>query len=270
MLLPHEPRPADDISNEAAIQSWDEAAEEFTHFFAEGEEFYHKHLINPAVLELLDDIEGKTVLDLACGEGHLARDLAERTRGNVHIFGIDASQRMIKIARAKSQAFRDCLTFQQADTGHLDPFQADFFDLAICNMALMDIKDYAQAIREVARTLKVKGQFVFSILHPCFMTPGSGWIRDEDETITGWRIDHYFSHLAWQWTIKKQMTRETYCFHRPLSDYVSALRAAGFVIADMREPEPTPELIQLKPRLIHNRKRGDFLVIKSILFNESL
>ena len=53
------------------------------------------------------------------------------------------------------------------------------FDLVVCNMALMDIKDYAAAIREAARVLKPGGEFVFSILHPCFITAGSGWIKKD-------------------------------------------------------------------------------------------
>lgn len=255
-------RPADDIHPADVIKGWDEAAAECTGFFAGGEEFYHRYLINPAILELLDDLRDKQVLDLACGEGHLARSLAERTQGQIQLLGVDASEKMISIAQAKSQELSHCLTFQQVDACHLDPLPADFFDVTVCNMALMDIQDYGQAIREVARTLKPTGLFVFSILHPCFMTPGSGWLRDDEDNITGWRVDDYFSSLAWEWTIKTQMTRETYSFHRPLSDYVSALRQAGFVILDLREPRPSPELIQMKPRLVHNLKRGDFLVVK--------
>jgi ubiquinone/menaquinone biosynthesis C-methylase UbiE len=41
-------------------------------------------------------------------------------------------------------------------------------------MALMDIKDYDQAIREVARTLKPKGLFVFSISASLLYDAGQG------------------------------------------------------------------------------------------------
>lgn len=268
MPLQHGLRQAGDISNEEVINNWNEAAEEFSSFFAEGEEFYHKHLINPAVMDLLGDIEGKTILDLGCGEGHLARNLAELTSGKIRGFGVDASEKMISTAQAKSQAFTLCLTFQQADAGELTGFQDDFFDIAVCNMALMDIKDYTQAIREVARTLKMKGVFIFSILHPCFMTPGSDWIKDEHDHIIGWKVADYYLNLAWQWTIKSRMKKQTYHFHRTLQDYFSALRTCGFVVADIREPGPSPELIQMKSRLIHNLKRADFLVVKSVLWPE--
>jgi ubiquinone/menaquinone biosynthesis C-methylase UbiE len=268
MPLPHNLWQANNISNDDAVNSWNEAAQEFTSFFAEGEEFYHKYLINPTLLELLGDIEGKTILDLACGEGHLARTLAELTKSNIKIFGLDASANMVKIAAEKSQAFASCLTFQQADAADLVEFQADFFDLAVCNMALMDIKDYVQAIGEVARTLKAKGQFIFSILHPCFMTPQSGWVKDEQDKVIGWRVSDYYTHLAWKWTIKSKMKSETYYFHRTLEDYFAALGEYGFVVTAIREPMPSKELIEMKPRLVHNLQRADFLIVKSILLGQ--
>ena len=261
---------ADNISNEEAIDSWDKAAEEFTSFFAEGEEFYHKHIINPCIVDLLGEVEGKTVLDLGCGEGHVARSLAEATGRNIKILGVDASENMIRIAREKSQDFKDCLSFQQADACDLAGIQADSFDVAICNMALMDIKDYRQAIREVPRTLKAKGVFVFSVLHPCFFTPRSEWLKDGDGNIIGWRVDDYHLNLAWKWTAKSRMIMETYHFHRTLEDYCSALRECGFVITDIREPVPSEELCEVHPRLVRELKRGGFLVVRSVLLGELL
>jgi len=259
---------ANDISDEDVTDSWDKAAEEFTSFFAEGGDFWHKHIINPSMMDLLGEIEGKTILDLGCGEGHVARSLVEATGKNIKIIGVDASENMIRIAREESQDFKDRLTFQQADACDLAGIQADFFDIALCNMALMDIKNYCQAIREVSRTLKTKGVFIFSLLHPCFFTPRSGWLKDEDDNIIGWRVDDYYLNLIWKWTIKSRMTMETYCFHRTLEDYVSALRECGFVITDIREPIPSEELLEKHPRLVCELKRGDFLVVKSVLLED--
>jgi len=268
MSLQHKLWQADNISNDEAVNSWNEAAQEFTSFFAEDEEFYHKYLINPSLLELIGRIEGKTILDLACGEGHLARNLAKLTKGNIKVFGVDASANMVNIAAEKSQAFSRCLTFRQADAGDLIEFQTDFFDIAICNMALMDIKDYVQVIGEVARTLKAKGDFIFSILHPCFMTPQSEWIKDKNDNVIGWRVRDYYARLVWKWTIKSKMKSETYCFHRTLEDYFRALSKSGFVVTDIREPVPGQELIEMKPRLVRNLQRADFLIVKSVLVGQ--
>jgi ubiquinone/menaquinone biosynthesis C-methylase UbiE len=267
MPTQHEFRHADEVGSEDVINSWNEAAEEFASFYSEGEEFYHKHFINPSVIDLLGEVDGKTILDLACGEGHFARNLVELTKGNIKILGVDASENMIRIAREKSLKFKDRLSFQLSDACDLAQIQLHSFDIAVCNMALMDIKDYTQAIREVSRVLKAKGVFIFSILHPCFMTPRSDWVKDENDNIIGWKVDDYHLNLTWKWTIKSRMKMETYHFHRTLEDYFSALRACGFVVTDIREPKPSKELFEIKPRLVFNLKRADFLVVKSVLLN---
>jgi ubiquinone/menaquinone biosynthesis C-methylase UbiE len=261
---------ADDISNNDAVASWDKAAEEFASFFADGAEFYHRHIINPAVMDLLGDIEGKTILDLACGDGHLARALMEATGNNVTVLGVDASENMIRIARERSQEYGDGLAFRQMDACDLAGIADDSFDLAACNMALMDIKNYRQAISEVSRTLKVKGVFVFSILHPCFFTPRSSWLKDREGNIIGWKVDGYHLNQTWKWTAKSQMTAQTYHFHRTLENYVSALRECGFVTTDVREPVPSKELCETYPRLVREWRRGGFLVVKSVSLSELL
>jgi 2-polyprenyl-3-methyl-5-hydroxy-6-metoxy-1,4-benzoquinol methylase len=72
MLEKHQIQQADDVSNVDVIASWNQAAEDFASLFGAGE-FYHTHIIIPCLLDLLGDLRGKTILDLGCGEGHLAR-----------------------------------------------------------------------------------------------------------------------------------------------------------------------------------------------------
>jgi len=60
MPVQHRSRQVNDISNEDAVDSWDKAAEEFTSFFAEGGDFYHQHIINPAMMDLLGEIDSNS------------------------------------------------------------------------------------------------------------------------------------------------------------------------------------------------------------------
>jgi ubiquinone/menaquinone biosynthesis C-methylase UbiE len=259
----------DDVSNEEVIDSWDRVAEEFASCFADGEEFYHKHIIGPTMIDLLDEIAGKTILDLACGEGHFARRLAELAKGNVKITGVDASKNMIRIAREKSEQYSDCMSFRIVDASRMPELQPGSFDIAVCNMALMDIKDYAAAIREVARVLKPKGVFIFSILHPCFMTPGSGWIKEDTERTdpdnkVGWKVDSYHYKLVSN-SLIKSIKDKAYYFHRTLEDYFCTLREGGFVVADLREPVPSRELVEEDPGHEPDLKMSAFLIVKAVL-----
>jgi ubiquinone/menaquinone biosynthesis C-methylase UbiE len=257
--------PANQVGSEEAIRCWDEAAEEFASFFADGGDRYHAHVINPCLLELLGDVQGKTVLDLACGEGHFARHLAEVTKGRVRVVGVDASQTMIRIAQERNDAYGQCLTFQVGDASALGDLSPHSFDVVVCNMALMDMQDYAGAIAEVARVLRPGGAFVFSMLHPCFFTAGSGWLQDEQGNVVAWRVAKYYSQLAWKCKVKRVMESQVYMFHRPLQDYMRALRENGLVIVDLREPAPSPEWMERWPRWQRELERGGFLAVRSEL-----
>lgn len=265
---PDQLHPADQVDSRDAIQCWDEAAEEFASFFGDGGDRWHKHIINPSLLALAGDLSGKAVLDLACGEGHLARHLVELTHGDIQVLGVDASEAMIRIARERSGAFSDSLAFRQGDATDLREIPSGSFDVVICNMALMDIKEYRQAISEAARALRSGGAFLFSLLHPCFFTPESRWLTDDEGNIVAWRVDHYYSDWVWKMTVKSRMTAKTYAFHRPLQDYARALAENGFVITDVREPRPSPEAIAEYPRLARELRRGAILVMRCVLQQE--
>src|SRR5512137_3076415 len=112
--------PVDAVSQEDAMQCWDEGAEEFAGRFKRNEEFFHKHIINPTLLNLVGDVKGKAVLDVACGEGHFSRKLAEQTKGDIQITGIDASKRLIDIAQKKNEPFSDSIRFQVGDASRLE------------------------------------------------------------------------------------------------------------------------------------------------------
>jgi len=113
---------ADAVSQEEAMQCWDDGAEEFAGRFKRNEEFFHKHVINPTLLDLLGDVKGKAALDLACGEGHFSRKLAEQAKGDIQITGIDASKKLIDIAQKKNDPFHIvfgfCLAMRAAWTSY--------------------------------------------------------------------------------------------------------------------------------------------------------
>jgi SAM-dependent methyltransferase len=135
-----------------------------------------------------------------------------------------------------------------ADAAHLDMLEDSLVDLAICNMALMDIENASEAIQEVARILRPKGRFVASISHPCFdKVNTSGWVIEQIyPTTTIWRkMSHYreatVDELPWKHSSGQIIY--THSYHRPLSWYFRILRASGLVVAALEEPEPTEELL---------------------------
>src|SRR5687767_1450781 len=59
------------------------------------------HIEEYTLHQLTGDVAGKGVLDLACGEGFHTRRL--RQRGAARVVGVDASARMIALARAEEE-----------------------------------------------------------------------------------------------------------------------------------------------------------------------
>jgi len=261
---------ADAVSQEEAMQCWDDGAEEFAGRYKRNEEFFHKHVINPTLLDLLGNVKGKAALDVACGEGHFSRKLAEQAKGDIQITGIDASKKLIDIAQKKNEPFSHCIRFLLGDASRLDQLLSNSFDVVVCNMALMFIKRYEETIQEVARVLKPQGIFVLSILHPCFLTPGSGWILEDSPggkkgKRIGWKTDNYHLGLVYHGIMAVCDTKETYYFCRTLEDYFRALRKGGFVVEDLREPLPPKELMERHPNFKGEEKRSIMLMMRGKL-----
>jgi ubiquinone/menaquinone biosynthesis C-methylase UbiE len=120
---------------------------------------------NPASFDLVGNVRGKKILDLACGEGYNTRILAKR---GARIVGVDFSKKMIEFARQTEKEEKLGIKYYVSDASRLKEFQSDCFDIVTCFMALMDIENYEEATREVARVMKKTGRFIFSITHPCF------------------------------------------------------------------------------------------------------
>jgi 2-polyprenyl-3-methyl-5-hydroxy-6-metoxy-1,4-benzoquinol methylase len=202
-------------------------------------------------------VKGKTVLDLACGEGYSTRILA---RKGAKVTGIDCSEKLIGLAIAEERREPLDIRYYRMNASRLNKIFDDSFDLVTCFMALHDIENYADAVAEVARVLKHGGRFVFSIMHPCF----------EDMTINGVRInaaERYFDniqHLV-EWNMKRlKKPFKTVSFHRSLTDYSLVLTRNGLLISRLVEPQPTKEVMRRHPNLREVLTRPQSIVLEAL------
>ncbi len=137
--------------NTNARRAWNTNAEFWDQRMVEGNDFFNV-LVWPAVEKLLRPSEGDRLLDVACGNGVTSRRLAN--------------------AKARVTAF---------------DFLQPMIDLALCNMALMDMADIEPLMNALASLLRPNGRFVFSVLHPCFNNPATvqmGELEDRAGTFT--------------------------------------------------------------------------------------
>jgi SAM-dependent methyltransferase len=210
-------------------------------------DLWHREALDPPLFALLGDVTGMRVLDVACGNGHNARRLA---RLGAQVTGVDFSPEIITRCRTREQQEPLGIMYHVADAARLNMFDDALFDLAICQMALMDIADAEGAVREVARTLRPAGRLVAQFLHPCFFVPeASSWVVERmGPDTTFWRKvrryrEPFQGKVYWR---EGDDLIYTASYHRPLSWYVRVLREASLALTALEEPVPPLEFLALR------------------------
>jgi 2-polyprenyl-3-methyl-5-hydroxy-6-metoxy-1,4-benzoquinol methylase len=108
------------------------------------------------VLEFLPSVEGKRILEVACGRGGFSRLLA--SKGAI-VCGADFSESAIRIAKEKllrDPALADRLIYVQADAQNL-PFDEVSFDIVVSCETIEHLPDPRAAVREMARVCRSRG-----------------------------------------------------------------------------------------------------------------
>lgn len=120
---------------------------------------WRAHLECYTLLNLVGDVSGLDVLDVACGEGFYTRLLKHRGAGRVT--GVDLSEGMISLARRQEEAGPLGIDYQIGDGRDLRLDQK--YDVAVAAYLLNyapDRQELAAMCRSIARSLKPGGRFV--------------------------------------------------------------------------------------------------------------
>ncbi len=239
--MEHENANVPEPLNQEVREIWNRNADHWDQRMGEGNEF-HKRLIEPSQLRLLNLGRGETILDAACGNGQFARKMAD---AGACIVAVDVSGRMIEKAKARSVHYDDRIEYRVldcTDREQLLTLGERRFDDVVCTMALMDMSEIQPLISASAKLLKKGGCFVFSLLHPCF---NSGMSRQgmERHDIGGELVEDYFVRVSRYieplTTTGNAMLGQPvphYYFHRPISILFNAFFAEGFVVDGIEEP----------------------------------
>ncbi|RKE18172.1 class I SAM-dependent methyltransferase [Streptomyces sp. TLI_171] len=126
----------------------------------------------PAVLALVGDVAGRSVLDVASGTGFYSREL--RRRGASRVLGVDISSAMVDAARAFEERQPLGVAYQVGDVAELPPFEEPF-DLAVAVQAFNyapDVATVERICRGVHRSLVAGGELVVFAQSPDFRFDG--------------------------------------------------------------------------------------------------
>lgn len=103
---------------------------------------------------------GDRGLDVCCGTGEMACQIAKLTGVYGEAIGLDFSEEMLETARYKQhQRGIENICFVQGNALEM-PFPNNGFDAAVCGFALRNVTDIPQVISEMARVVRPGGRVV--------------------------------------------------------------------------------------------------------------
>ncbi len=178
---------------------------------------------------LVGRLAGASVLDAACGQGRVARELARR---GAAVVGVDVSRRLL--AKAEAAEAADPLGVRYLVGDLTDPpawWDGTPFDGAVCEMALMDIRDAEASLAGIAHVLRPGAWFVTSLVHPCF--PGNA------KGMASWSPERGYSAEGWWRSVGHNpdgVRIRVGAYHRTLATYLNALTGVGLVLDRAVEP----------------------------------
>jgi ubiquinone/menaquinone biosynthesis C-methylase UbiE len=211
---------------------WSQVAGWYDQLVGDSGSEYHQRVVLPGVLRLLSLQVNQRVIDIACGQGVLCRQLAQKS---VEVTGIDVADEMIRLARERGPGN---IRYQVSDATEASGLPAGYFNAAACVLAIQNINPLPPVFTAVARILTDGGKFVIVMTHPAFRgAKETSWGWDETQKVQYRRVDRYLiprktpivTHPG------SAPTEFTWTYHRPLEDYIKAAARAGLLIDTLEE-----------------------------------
>lgn len=204
-------------------------AEQYDSYLASKNGKIQKQVLGDAILSSLQATGHKLVLDAACGNGWLTKLLADQ---GFIVQGCDNSKPLLDEARR----LYPNLQFDEADLTQSLPYSENYFNAIVLNMAIIDVPDVDQTLKNLHRVLKPGGTLIMTLPHPDYTYPVAVWKRD----IMGWLLGKKPKLI-----LRTKPTAETKIdtgsfatFWRPLDYYSNSAAACGLALLNKVEIKP--------------------------------
>lgn len=206
--------------------------------------------------KMLPGFEGKKVLDLGCGFGWHCIYAVEH--GAESVVGIDISEKMIEEAKKRNASPK--ITYKVMAVEDFD-YPAESFDVVISSLTFHYLESFDRTAKDVHKTLKQGGTFVFSVEHPVFTAYGTqDWYYDENQNRLHWPVDRYFTEGKRNAIfLGEEITK----YHKTLTTYINGLLQNGFAITELIEPEPDETMLDI-PGMRDELRRPMMLLMAAV------
>lgn len=206
----------DPYSDAKIVDSWQRNAAPWTDAVRERKIESRTLVTDDAIVDAVASRSPRTALDIGCGEGWLARALAQH---GIRVTGVDVVPALIDAAsRAGGGEFR-VASYAMIAAGRLD---LPPVDAVVANFSLIGQESVDELIAAVPAMLAPKGALVIQTLHPLIATGDLPYVD-------GWRegswvgfSDDFSDPAPW--------------YFRTLETWVKLLRDSGLRLVEMHEP----------------------------------
>ncbi|MDQ6993789.1 MAG: bifunctional 2-polyprenyl-6-hydroxyphenol methylase/3-demethylubiquinol 3-O-methyltransferase UbiG [Mariprofundus sp.] len=123
------------------------------------------HRINPLRLDYINRaqaLSGSTILDVGCGGGLLAENMAAR---GAHVTGIDRSPKALAIAKLHAEQSSIAVDYVENDAETWAKTHAESYDIVTCLEVLEHVPDVPGTIAACAAMIKPGGLFFFATMN---------------------------------------------------------------------------------------------------------
>lgn len=239
----------DDDAPEQAEEAYNEIADWYS---ARKRDSYEFRMQLPAILNLLGDLRGKSLIDIGCGPGAYSVEFAKR---GADVLGVDISRKMLDKARNNARMTNMKLTLQKADA-HSLPYTDNSFDIAVLILTILNSK----MVEEAARVLKPMGLLLFSDTHPVIESKGR-W--ESNDMGAGRIVEDYFLPDKREWQIEPSPGRTITLkyYTRTIEQCVNMIADAGFRILRIVEPKPGKDAKKSDPVHYDRCSRVPYFII---------
>jgi len=217
---------------------------------------YTRYVTDPIMFKLIGSLKNKTILELGCGNGYLAKKFIGENAQKVIL--MDISNYNLNFAKQICNDKR--LEFLKHNATKNWNIKSYAIDIIYSNMMLNEVKNIKTPINEAFRVLKGNGQFVFSVTHPAwdlfvFAQEKAGIKSNKIKNLKNYFSRGYAKYIVGRDSKTNPKLSKKICqefeiqhFHRPISDYFNELVDAGFKINRILEPELTSAILKYSPR----------------------
>lgn len=242
--------------------SWQGVAKQYSGAMGEKGDFYHQEVILPNLLRLLQINPRIRILDLACGEGILARSLPAVGE----YLGLDIAPNLIEEARNKDKGSNHF--YGVADVTRELPIKKSGFDRVVIALALQNIRQPFKVIRNARNHLGPGGKLILVLNHPSFRIPKfSDWGVDQVKNTQYRKVESYLSPLEIAIEsnpFNRKQNIKIYSYHYPLSVYSEMLTDNGFLIERIEE-WVSPKKSEGGMAKIEDKARAEFPLFMAIV-----